>query len=121
MVRERIEKVRFERTQTMQLKKDLNAKAFKDMIEPGKEGQDEKMAQIAAKMQKKFLSDEEDIKKGNKRVRYIQMKFLNRYLWGTFSEATKPCVYWSVVAERSSAPDSSSGVVRKPECGFDSR
>ena len=27
----------------------------------------------------------------------------------------------SVVAERSSAPDSSSGVVRKPECWFDSR
>ncbi|XP_038068700.1 trichohyalin-like isoform X2 [Patiria miniata] len=70
MVKERIEKVRYERTQTMKLKKDLNAKAFKDMMEPEKDGgpsKDEKMAQLAASMQKKFMEDEEEIRKGSKK------------------------------------------------------
>ncbi|XP_071784125.1 uncharacterized protein [Asterias amurensis] len=68
MVRERIQKVRFERTQTMKLKKDLNATAFKDIVPAETEDKDEKMAQLAAKMQQKFMSDEEDIRKGHKRL-----------------------------------------------------
>ncbi|XP_022097553.1 trichohyalin-like isoform X2 [Acanthaster planci] len=71
MVKERIEKVRYERTQTMKLKKDLNAKTFKDMMEPDRDSglsKDEKMAQVAANMQRKFMEDEQEIKKGTKRL-----------------------------------------------------
>ena len=38
-----------------------------------------------------------------------------------YCQPTHLLLQWSVVAYWSSAPDASSGVVRKPECGFDSR
>lgn len=55
----------------MKLKKDLNAKAFKDIVQTDNEDKDEKMAKLAARMQEKFLSDEEEIRKGHKRVRNV--------------------------------------------------
>ena len=54
----------------------------------------------------------------------------HKYVWRNHTSSYNTCMWleiesmlqqWSVVAERSSAPDSSPGVVRKPECGFDSR
>lgn len=61
MVRERIARVRYERTMTMREPKDEKAQGFESLLtEEEKEGlsEEEKMKRIAAKMEEKFKSEQ---------------------------------------------------------------
>ncbi|XP_070559138.1 trichohyalin-like isoform X2 [Ptychodera flava] len=68
-VKERIARVRYERTMTMKQRAAQNTKTFNEMLEPieSEETQgDEKMANLAAQMNERFKKDELEVKKGVK-------------------------------------------------------
>lgn len=74
MVRERIQKVKFERTQTMLRRDGREKKAFLNVLGDESESkslsQDEKMSLAAEKMQQKFLKEQAQYKAGEISVSY---------------------------------------------------
>lgn len=71
MVKERIQKVKFERTQTMMRRGGRNTKAFLGVLDDKEAevlSQDEKMARAAEKMQENFLKEQALYKAGDIQV-----------------------------------------------------
>ncbi|XP_077983007.1 uncharacterized protein LOC144437842 isoform X2 [Glandiceps talaboti] len=66
MVKERIARVRYERTMTMKEQGAKNTKTFNEMMEASGTDDDDGMAKMAAKMNRKFKKDELEVKKGTK-------------------------------------------------------
>ncbi len=73
MMKERVSRVRYERTITMKAKGALSAKKFDDLVnekETSNMSEDDKMSLAAHRMQKKFQEEEEGVKLGIKSVRF---------------------------------------------------
>ena len=66
MVKDRVAKVRYERTQTMRNRGDQASQHFSDMVRD-KETSHEKMEQLAKDMEDKFRKEEQAAKEGKKK------------------------------------------------------
>ena len=71
MMKERVARVKYERTMTMKEKGAQSAKTFEDLLgdrEAAGMTEDEKMSLAAKRMQEKFNQEETDVKQGRKSV-----------------------------------------------------
>lgn len=72
MTKERVARLRYEKTMTMKQRGDKNAKKFDEIVnEDAKMTEDEKMQLAAKKMQDKFKTEEKESNTGKKKVSMV--------------------------------------------------
>ncbi|CAH1784103.1 unnamed protein product [Owenia fusiformis] len=75
MVRERVARVKYERTMTTKGKRDPNAKTFEELVDSNELkdlSSDDKMERVAKMMQDKFKQEEQEVKQGKKTTNIIR-------------------------------------------------
>jgi hypothetical protein len=73
MIKERVARVRFERTMTMRQKSNQTSTQFENLLQDSSDlTEDEKMALAAKRMQERFKADEGEMKAGRMKVGLTQ-------------------------------------------------